>query len=344
MKRKICALYFTLSVLMLIGSAGAWAQTNSLGQNANIAPVYANGGAANVIIYNPAFKEWLLADTNAQISRLGVFVLIAFAVSALLFLISLGLIMACCRKYFGSKCLFDKFKFENCGQEGRFGIFIYDFRKEHIKASGPVCHMLGLECSGFLRRDAYLRLIRQGQNIGVYEKNHAAELVYEHGNETFFINVYVFPLLNRRGLLVGEYGFLQDISLFRRRELNYITCHNAVKSAFNTVEAYITANPLHAMVLHDNFDILRMNRAAVSILGADEKELYSLCFKEMLADPDMIDAFARHMRHAEENSFALNSFKIRDKEGRWRKVEIYTSPFSVAGYGNVLNSSLKTLE
>lgn len=340
MKSRIIAVYFVFYLVMLMGIPCVLAQTAYPEPAQNVTQMQST---VSVSIGDQAFKEWLLADTNAQISRLGVFAMVAFIVACVFFGAGLWLIMACCRKHAGAKCLFDKFKLENCQNEGRFGMFVYDFRKERIKTSGRVCAMLGLDCGRSLPLDAYLRLMHHGQDITDYEKCHAAELVYEREADIVFFSLYTFPIVNKHGQLVGEYGLLQDVSLFRRRELDYRMRRDEAKEAFDSVEAYITGNPLHAMVLHDDFDIIRMNRAAVDILGADEEELYSLCFKDMLADKGMVAAFAAHMRHAVENGFALGDFSVYDKNHDLRQVEIYTSRFKTTGNGDLLNSSLRII-
>ena len=339
MWKKYFLCIFLFCVLAL-GQSAVWAQGNVSGAPASL--VQAGSVTVDgVFMENADFKEWLLADTNARISNVGIMVLVLFAVACLLFLASFYLLWRCCRHSANAKWFFDKFKMENCQSQGRFGMFIYDFRKERIQTSGMVCALLNIKGSGALPKDSYLRLMHQGQNITDYEHGRNTELIYERDTDIVFINLYTFPIMDKRGALLGEYGMLQDVSVFRRRELDYRMRRDAAKETFDSVDAYIMANPMHAMVLHDDFDILRMNKAAIDIVGADEDEFYSLCFKLLLEDNAMIIAFAGHLHRADEAGFAIGTFKLFNRERELVDVEIYTSRIRTIDHGDILCSSFR---
>lgn len=338
--------FIILAILVgisMFGVATAYAQTSAL--NTSVTVTQENNIAAdNALIGNAAFKEWLLADTNAHISRWGMVTLAAFVVSCLLFLAALGMVLWCCRKHAGGKCLFDEAKLRNCQSHGHFGMFIYDFGKERIQTTGPVFALFDIKGDGALSKDAYLRLMHHGQNLPVdYEPCFNTELVYEREPDVIFINLYIFPILDKQGRLRGEYGILQDVSVYRRRELNYRMRRDAAKETFDSVDAYLVANPMHAMVLHDSFDILRMNKAAINIVGEDENEFYSMSFESLLTNNEMIDAFARHLWQAEEAGFAVGTFELLNQEHRAVDVEIYTSKLRTTDHGDILCSSLRTV-
>lgn len=289
MWKKYLLFTFLFCVLVLSYSS-VWAQA-PLSDETSVQAAQSGGVTINgVFMENADFKEWLLTDTNSRISNVGMLVLAAFVVACILFLASLYLLWRCCRRHSDSKWFFDKFKMENCQNQGRFGMFIYDFEKERIEISGAVCSLLNIKGSGTLPMDSYLRLVHQGQNISDYEQSRNSELIYERDSGIVFINLYTFSIMDKNGALMGEYGMLQDVTVFRRRELDYRMRRDAAKETFDSVDAYIMANPMHAMVLHDDYDILRMNKAATDIVGRDENEFYSLCFKLLLADNDAIIA------------------------------------------------------
>lgn len=343
----MCYKNFTVCAVLIciLIFSGAAAQAQTLALNTSVAVTQGNNITGdNTLIGNTAFKEWLLADTNALVSRWGMAVLAVFVVACILFLAALGTVWWCCRKHAGGKCLFDESKLKNCQNQGHFGMFIYDFNKEQIWTSGPVFALFDFNDDGVLTKDAYLRLMHHGQNLPAeYEPCFNTELVYEREPDVIFINLYIFPILDKRGRLLGEYGMLQDVSVYRRRELNYRMRRDAAKETFDSMDAYIVANPMHAMVLHDGFAILRMNKAVVNIVGEDENELYSMSFESLLTNSKMTDAFARHLWQAEEGGFAVGTFELFDKEHRAVDVEIYTSKLRTTDHGDILCSSLRTV-
>lgn len=341
MRKKYLLFTFLFCVLVLgISSVGAQGLAAGASASATQTQGVTTGG---VFMENADFKEWLLADINTKIFNIGILVPAAFIVG-ILFPVSLYFLWRGCRRYTGNKWLFDKFKMENCQNQSRIGMFIYDFRKERIQASKMVGALLNIKSTGSLPVDAYLRLVHQGQNVADYEHGSNAELIYERDSDVVFINLYTFPIMDKRGVLMGEYGMLQDVSSFRRRELDYRMRCDAARRTFDSIDAYIMANPMHAMILHNDFDILRMNKAAMDIVGADEDEFYSLCFKLLLADNDMIAAFAGHLKQAAAAGFAIGTFKLFNKEHRVVDVEIYTSKIKVIDYSDILCSSFKTYD
>lgn len=306
-------------------------------------PVALSNGVTinNTFMESADFKTWLLADTNTRITNVGILLLVVIVVVCILFLGSCYLWWRCCRQKTAAFRFFAGSKPINTNNYGRFGMFFYDFRKERIRTSGIVCSLFNLEDCCALPVDAYLRMIHQGQNVTAGEQGKNSELIYERDTGTVFISLYTIPIMDKNGALRGEYGLLQDVSFIRNREMGYLRRLESARKTFDSIDAYIMSNPMHAMVLHDNFDILRMNKAAMDVVGTDDDEFNSLCFKLLLANSDMIKAFAGHLDQAAEAGFAKGTFKLFNHEQQLVHVEIYTSKIISIDYGDILCSSFQ---
>lgn len=290
------------------------------------------------------FKTWLLSDTRASISNLGILMIAGMVAVCILFLVSCWLWWHCCRQKAGSFRLFRGSKPISPSNQSRFGMFFYDFRKERIRTAGIVGSLLNLEDSCSLPVDNYLRLMHQGQKIIPRGQGEHSELIYERDTGAVFISLYTAPIMDKRGALMGEYGMLQDVSFLRQRELDFLKRWDSARKTFDSVDAYIMNNPMYAMILHDQFDILRMNRAAMDVVGPDADEFNSLCFNLLLAGNDMIIAFTGHLKQVAETGSALGAFKLFNHEQQLVSVEIYTAKIITIDYGDILCSSFRIID
>lgn len=319
-----------------------WAQQITNEEPSQIA---LSGGVTinDVFMESADFKAWLLTDTNTRIFNVGILLFAGIVVACILFLVSCLLWWRCCRQKTNTFRFFSGSKPISCHNQGRFGMFFYDFRKERIRTTGIVGSLLNIEDSCSLPVDVYLRLVHQGQNVTACEQGANSELIYERDTGNIFISLYTLPIMDKRGALRGEYGMLQDVSFLRQRELDYLKRWDAARKTFDSIDAYIMSNPMHAMVLHNKFDILRMNRAAMDVVGTDDDEFYSLCFKLLLADNDTIIAFTNHLQQAADAGFAIGTFKLFNHAQKLVTVEIYTSKIITIDYGDILCSSFQTV-
>lgn len=337
-KKKYLA-YTLLFCLLSFNINSVWAQPTATSPVA-----VSNGVIINDVMTSAEFKTWLLSDTNTSIFKLGILIIAGMAVVCILFLVSCCLWWRCSRHKANTFQFFSGSKPINPANQGRFGMFFYDFRKERIRTAGIVDSLLNLEDRCSLPVDNYLRLMHQGQNVSPRGQGEHSELIYERDTGATFISLYTFPEMDKYGALRSEYGILQDISFLRHRELDYLKRWDAARKTFDSVDGYIMNNPMHAMVLHDQFDILRMNRAAMDVVGTDNDEFDSLCFNLLLADNDMIIAFTGHLKQAAEAGFALGIFRLFNHAQQLVNVEIYTSKIITIDYGDILCSSFRAID